>query len=141
MVNTVWSSTLSTTMQPCGYTLWCVCIEECDYGAEIANGVWLVVDGDEWHLWLLPWLCHPHMCLFVIHHKSHTHSHILLQKSIWRPRRPGDLPSCIGWVFGDHSSSNAIPTTPFPLFLLLQPSFLVLSTCLCHSLGKQVLVE
>ena len=30
-----------------------VCIEECD-GTEIANGVWLVVDGAVWHLWLLP---------------------------------------------------------------------------------------
>ena len=32
-----------------------------------------------------------------------THTRVRLQKSIWRPRRPGDLPSCIGWVFGASS--------------------------------------
>ena len=33
--------------------------------------VGVVVEGDLWHLWLVAWLCHPHMCLFAIHHKWH----------------------------------------------------------------------
>ena len=34
-------------------TMVCVCIEECDVRQGSPNGVWLVVDGDEWRLWLL----------------------------------------------------------------------------------------
>ena len=36
------------------------------------NGVCVVVEGDWWHLWLVAWLCHPHVCLFAIHHKWHS---------------------------------------------------------------------
>ena len=38
----------------------------------MTNGVCVVVEGDWWHLWLVAWLCHPHVCLFVIHHKWHS---------------------------------------------------------------------
>ena len=48
-----------------------VWIEVCD-GACMTNDVCVVVEGDWWHLWLVAWLCHPHVCLFVIHHKWHS---------------------------------------------------------------------
>ena len=32
-----------------------------------------------------------------------THGHFLLHNTNWIARGPGDLPSCIGWLFCDHS--------------------------------------
>ena len=55
----------------CVCTMVCVWIEVCD-GVCMTNGVCVVVEGDWWHLWLVAWLCHPHVCLFVIHHKWHS---------------------------------------------------------------------
>ena len=31
--------------------------------------MYVMVEGDLWYLWLVAWLCHPHVCLFTIHHK------------------------------------------------------------------------
>ena len=83
--------------------LWIVvCIMVC-----MINDVCVVAEGDWWHLWLVAWLCHPHVCLFVIHHKWYS-PHIPIFCSTapnWMARGPGDLPSCIGWLFCDHSFS------------------------------------
>ena len=57
------------TMWEC--TMMCVWIEVCDVAC-MTNGVCVVVEGDWWHLWLVAWLCHPHVCLFAIHHKWHS---------------------------------------------------------------------
>ena len=52
-------------------TMECV-MEVCD-GVCMANGVGcVVVEGEWWHLWLVAWFCHPHVCLFAIHHKRHS---------------------------------------------------------------------
>ena len=54
-----------------------------------------------------------------------THARSLLHNTDWMARGLGDLPSCIGWLFCDHS---------FPLsnhnrlLFLLRPSFLLAST-------------
>ena len=142
MVNTVWSSTLSTAMQPCGYTPWCVSIEECDewQGSPMVCGLWLMGMSGTCGCFHDSAI---HMCasLPITTNPLTTHSHILLQKSIWGPRRPGDLPSCICWVFGYHFSSNAFSNHSFPLFLLLQQPFLALSTCLSHLLRMHILEE
>ena len=48
VVNAVWSSTLSTTMQACECAQLCVCaLGSVMCGRAIANGLWLVDDGDE----------------------------------------------------------------------------------------------
>ena len=89
---------------------WCGLM--CD-GSCMTNGVCVVVEGDWWHLWLVAWLCHPHLCLFAIHHKWHS-PHMptfCCTTPKWMARGPGDLPSCIGWLFCDHSFSFPFPTT------------------------------
>ena len=94
-----------------------VCVEVCDWvqGFPI---VWLVVDGDEWSLWLLPWLCHPFVCFFANHHITthHIFPHSIAEVYV-DAMRPGDMPSCIDWVYGDRSS-NAFSDNFFPFFLL-----------------------
>ena len=101
-------------------------IEVCDRAC-MTNGVCVVVEGDWWHLWLVAWLCHPHVCLFAIHHKWHSpHMPIFCCTTPkWMARGPGDLPSCIGWLFCDHSFSLSNHNC---LLFFLKPSFLLTST-------------
>ena len=71
----------------------------------------------------LPSTCVPHC------HSSQmalsTHVHILLHSTTWMARGPGDLPSCIGWLFCDHSFSLSNHNC---LLFFLKPSFLLIST-------------
>ena len=76
----------------------CVCTMVC---------VCVVVEGDWWHLWLVAWLCHPHVCLFAIHHKWHS------------PHMPTFCCTTpIGWqedlVTCHHALVGCFVTTPFP---------------------------
>ena len=115
----------------CMCALWCVWIGVCD-GACMTNGVCVVVEGDWWHLWLVAWLCHPHVCLFAIHHKWHS------------PHMPTFCcTTLIGWqedlVSWHHALVGCFVTTPFLFFLsnhncllfFLKPPFLLTSTSSC----------
>ena len=105
-----------------------VWIEMCDWSC-MTNDVCVVVEGDWRHLWLVAWLCHPHLCLFVIHHKWHS------------PHIPTFCcTTSIGWqedlVTCHHAFVRCFVTTPFPfhfsnhncLLLFLKPPFLLTST-------------
>ena len=92
----------------------------------IVSGMWLVVDEDEWHLWLLPWLCHPHVCFFANHRKPHSlHIPTFCCKSqIWGH---DDLVACC------HALVGCLVTTPYqmpfqPLFSTLLASSTLLSS-------------
>ena len=69
--NTVWSLSLSTTMQLCGSACcgvyWWVWL--------VVHHQWFVacLSWDEPHLSLFPWLWHPHISLFPNHHKPTHH--------------------------------------------------------------------
>ena len=90
---------------------WCVWIEVCD-GVCMTNDVCVVVESNWWHLWLVAWLCHPHVCLFAIHHKWHSpHMPTFCCKTPigWQE----DLLTC------HHALVGCFVTTPF--FTLFQP--------------------
>ena len=56
---------------------------------------------------------------------AHTvHAHFLFHNTTWMARGPGDLPSCIGWLFCDHSFSLSNHNSLF----FLKPSFLLASS-------------
>ena len=84
----------------------CVCVDRGVLCSCMTNGVCVVVEGDWWHLWLVAYLCHPHVCLFVIHHKWHS------------PRMPIlCYTTPIGWqedlVTCHHALVDCFVTTPF----------------------------
>ena len=115
LVITVWSSCLSTTIQLCVSAPRCVWIEVCDVACMI-NDVCVVVEGNWWHLWLVAWLCHPHVCLFIIHHKWHSpHMSALCCTTAlgWQE----DLVTC------HHALVGCFVTTPFPFPTTIVSSF------------------
>ena len=115
-LSTLCGHPVSTTIRVCAP--WCVCVEVCD-GACMTNGV---VEGDWWHLWLVAWLCHPHVCLFVIHHKWHSPHMVTLcctTPNGWQE----DL---VTW---HHALVGCFVTIPFPIFQP-QSSFLLFQTIL-----------
>ena len=122
----LWSSSLSTTIQPCVCAPWCVWIEVC-YVACMTNGVCVMAEGDWWHLWLVAWLCHPHVNFFLIHHKWHSPHMPTFCCTVpygWQE----DLVTChhaFGWLFCDHSFSFSNHNC---LLFFLKPSFLLAKT-------------
>ena len=59
-----------------------------------------------------------------------THGHSLLHNTKWMARGPGDLASCIGWLFCDHSFFFSLSNHNCLLFFL-KPSFLPTFTSSC----------
>ena len=90
----------------------CACAQWC-----VDWGVWwgmhdqrclcVVVKGDLWDLWLVVWLCHPHVCLFVIHrkrHSPHMPTFCCTTPNGWQEGLMTYHHALVGW-FCDHSSS------------------------------------
>ena len=78
----------------------------CD-GECMTTDVCVVVEGDWWHLWLVAWPCHPHVCLFAIHHKWHT-PHMPTFCCTTPLEWQEDLVTC------HHPLVDCFVTTPFP---------------------------
>ena len=67
-------------------------------------------------------LCHSSQMALI------THAHFLLHDITQMGRGPGDLSSCIGWLFCDYSFSLSNHNC---LIFFLKPSFLLTSTSSC----------
>ena len=114
--------------QPCVSAPWSVCVDVCD-GVCMTNGVCVVVEGDWWHLWLVAWLCHPHVCLFAIQHK--WHSPCMLTFCCTTPNGwQEDLVTC------HHALVGCFVTTPF-----LFPTTIVSSSFSLHPFFSRPLLH
>ena len=72
-----------------------------------------------------------------------THAHFLLHNTNWMARGPGDLPSCIGWLFCDHSFSFPFPATIVSSSFSIHPFFSrpLLHGCLDMIFWDQLMVS
>ena len=70
-----------------------------------------------------------------------AHSRFLLHDTNWMAKGPDDLPSCIGWLFCDHSFSFPFPTTIVSPSFSTHPFFsrLLLHGCLKMMLGMNLM--
>ena len=72
----------------------------------------------------------PSTCVPLCHSSQMaltTHAHFLLHSTVWMVWRPGDLPSCIGRLFCDHSFPFPFPSQPRLSSLLSHHHFFLTS--------------